>query len=100
MKKIINFVRDLLEDFSNVVFSGMYIFWNNKILSASILFLLCVIVTLLIMIFKQLMFPALFLILLIVIFFILGGIGRAFSLLYKNFQNKDTKGENDEEIMG
>ena len=98
MKKIINFVRDLLEDFSNVVFSGMYIF-GIIILSASILFLLCVIVTLLIMIFKQLIFPALFLILLIVIFFIFGGIGRAFSLLYENFQNKDTKGENDEEIM-
>lgn len=51
------------------------------------------------MIFKQLMFPALFLILLIIIFFILGGIGRAFSLLFEKFQEKDTKGENDEEIM-
>lgn len=98
MKKIINFIRDLLEDFGEVVREGMNIF-GTIILSGSILCLLCVIVTLLMMIFKQLMFPVLFLILLIIIFFILGGIGRAFELVFEKFRKKDTKGENNEEIM-
>lgn len=98
MKKIINFIRDLLEDFGDVVREGMNIF-GIIILSGSIMFLLCVITKLLLMIFKQLMFPALFLILLIIIFFILGGIGRAFLLLFEKFRKKDTKGENNEEIV-
>lgn len=98
MKKIINFIRDLLEDFGEVVREGMNIF-GTIILSGSILCLLCVIVTLLMMIFKQLMFPALLLIILIGVFFILGGIGRAFSLLFEKFSTKEKKGENDEKIM-
>lgn len=52
MKKIINFIRDLLEDFGTVVREGMNIF-GTIILSGSIIFLLCVIVTLLIMIFNN-----------------------------------------------
>lgn len=95
MKKIINFIMELFGDFGAVVIEGVHVF-GIIILSASILFLLGIIVTLLIMIFRQLIFPVL---LLICIFFILGGIGRAFSLLYEKFQEKDTKGENDEEIM-
>lgn len=102
MKKIINFIRDLLEDFGNVVLEGMLTF-IILILSGMLIFLLYFLVQSLAITFNQWIISVLWFIFIIisviVIFFILGGIGRVFSLLFKKIQEKDTKGENDEEIM-
>lgn len=102
MKKIINFIRDLLEDFGEVVLEGMLTF-IILILSGMLIFLLYFMGQSLAITFNKWSIQVLWVIIVIisaiVIFFILGGIGRAFSLLFEKFQNKDTKGENDEEIM-
>ena len=102
MKKIINFIRDLLEDFGNVVLEGMLTF-IILILSGLLICLLYFLVQSLAITFNQWIISVLWFIFIIisviVIFFILGGIGRAFSLLFEKFQEKDTKGENHEDIM-
>lgn len=102
MKKIINFVRDLFEDFGNVIMEGILIS-VIIILTGLLICLLYFFGESLVITFNQWNIKVLWVILVIisaiVIFFILGGIGRAFSLLFEKFQEKNTKGENDEEIM-
>lgn len=102
MKKIINFVRDLFEDFGNVIMEGILIS-VIIILTGLLICLLYFLGESLVITFNQWNIKVLWVILVIisaiVIFFILGGIGRAFSLLFEKFQEKNTKGENDEEIM-
>lgn len=99
MKK---FIKELFEDFGEVVLEGM-LTSIILILSGLLIFLLYFLGESLIITFNQWNIQVLWIIIIIisaiVIFFILGGIGRAFSLLFEKFQNKDTKGENDEEIM-
>lgn len=96
MKKIINFIRDLFEDFGNVIMEGILIS-VIIILTGLLICLLYFFGESLVITFNRVI---LVIISAIVIFFILGGIGRAFSLLFEKFQEKNTKGENDEEIMG
>ena len=99
MKK---FIKELFEDFGEVVLEGM-LTSIILILSGLLIFLLYFLGESLIITFNQWNIQVLWIIIIIisaiVIFFILGGIGRAFSLLFEKFQEKDTKGENDEEIM-
>lgn len=99
MKK---FIKELFEDFGEVVLEGM-LTSIILILSGLLIFLLYFLGESLIITFNQWNIQVLWIIIIIisaiVIFFILGGIGRAFSLLFDKFQEKDTKGENDEEIM-
>ena len=99
MKK---FIKELFEDFGEVVLEGM-VTSIILILSGLLIFLLYFLGESLIITFNQWNIQVLWIIIIIisaiVIFFILGGIGRAFSLLFEKFQEKDTKGENDEEIM-
>lgn len=99
MKK---FIKELFEDFGEVVLEGMLIS-VILILSGLLIFLLYFLGKSLLITFNQWNIQVLWIIIIIisaiVIFFILGGIGRAFSLLFEKFQEKDTKGENDEEIM-
>ena len=99
MKK---FIKELFEDFGEVVLEGM-LTSIILILSGLLIFLLYFLGKSLIITFNQWNIQVLWIIIIIisaiVIFFILGGIGRAFSLLFDKFQEKDTKGENDEEIM-
>ena len=97
-----NFIKELFEDFGEVVLEGM-LTSIILILSGLLIFLLYFLGESLIITFNQWNIQVLWIIIIIisaiVIFFILGGIGRAFSLLFDKFQEKDTKGENDEEIM-
>ena len=99
MKK---FIKELFEDFGEVVLEGM-LTSIILILSGLLIFLLYFLGESLIITFNQWNIQVLWIIIIIisaiVIFFILGGIGRAFSLLFEKFQEKDTKGENSEEIM-
>ena len=99
MKK---FIKELFEDFGEVVLEGM-LTSIILILSGLLIFLLYFLGESLLITFNQWNIQVLWVIIIIisaiVIFFILGGIGRAFSLLFDKFQEKDTKGENDEEIM-
>ena len=99
MKK---FIKELFEDFGEVVLEGM-LTSVILILSGLLIFLLYFLGESLLITFNQWNIQVLWVIIIIisaiVIFFILGGIGRAFSLLFEKFQEKDTKGENDEEIM-
>lgn len=99
MKK---FIKELFEDFGEVVLEGM-LTSIILILSGLLIFLLYFLGESLIITFNQWNIQVLWIIIIIisaiVIFFILGGIGRVFSLLFEKFQEKDTKGENDEEIM-
>ena len=99
MKK---FIKELFEDFGEVVLEGMLIS-VILILSGLLIFLLYFLGKSLLITFNQWNIQVLWVIIIIisaiVIFFILGGIGRAFSLLFEKFQEKDKKGENDEEIM-
>ena len=99
MKK---FIKELFEDFGEVVLEGM-LTSVILILSGLLIFLLYFLGKSLLMTFNQWNIQVLWVIIIIisaiVIFFILGGIGRAFSLLFEKFQEKDKKGENDEEIM-
>lgn len=99
MKK---FIKELLEDFGEVVLEGM-LTSIILILSGLLIFLLYFLGKSLLITFNQWNIQVLWVIIIIisaiVIFFILGGIGRAFSLLFEKVQEKDTKGENDEEIM-
>ena len=99
MKK---FIKELFEDFGEVVLEGM-LTSIILILSGLLIFLLYFLGESLLITFNQWNIQVLWVIIIIisaiVIFFILGGIGRAFSLLFEKFQEKDTKGENDEEIM-
>ena len=99
MKK---FIKELFEDFGEVVLEGM-LTSIILILSGLLIFLLYFLGKSLLITFNQWNIQVLWVIIIIisaiVIFFILGGIGRAFSLLFEKFQEKDTKGENDEEIM-
>lgn len=100
MKK---FIKELFEDFGEVVLEGM-LTSIILILSGLLIFLLYFLGESLIITFNQWNIQVLWIIIIIisaiVIFFILGGIGRAFSLLFEKFQEKNTKGENNEEIMG
>lgn len=99
MKK---FIKELFEDFGEVVLEGM-LTSIILILSGLLIFLLYFLGKSLLITFNQWNIKVLWVIIIIisaiVIFFILGGIGRAFSLLFEKVQEKDTKGENDEEIM-
>lgn len=99
MKK---FIKELFEDFGEVVLEGM-LTSIILILSGLLIFLLYFLGKSLLITFNQWNIQVLWVIIIIIsaigIFFILGGIGRAFSLLFEKVQKKDTKGENDEEIM-
>lgn len=95
MKK---FIKELFEDFGEVVLEGM-LTSIILILSGLLIFLLYFLGKSLLITFNQWNIQVLSVIIIIisaiVIFFILGGIGRVFSLLFEEFQEKDTN----EEIM-